>query len=175
LGSAARSATVDENGRFVVTGLTAATYQVRLSALPAGSYLAKVQMGGRDVPASGLDLSSGADPDSVNVVLKGSPGQVNGMVQTSDGDAAPGAVVTLIPDNDATGRDDLYRRVRADQAGSFVLTDLTPGKYHIFAWKDLDSGAQFDPELLKAHDSQSLSVSVEENSNQGVNPVLIVN
>jgi hypothetical protein len=175
LGNAARSATVDADGRFVMTGLTATKYQVRLSALPTGSYLARVQMGGRDVPASGLDLSSGAEPDSVNVVLKGSPGQVNGMVQTSDGNAAPGAVVTLIPDNKTTGRDDLYRRVRADQTGSFALTDLTPGKYHIFAWRDLDSGAQFDPELLKAHDSQSLAVSVEENSNQAVNPVLIVN
>jgi large repetitive protein len=175
LGSAARSATVDADGRFVVTGLTAAKYRVRLSALPTGSYLARVQMGGRDVPASGVDLSSGAEPDSVNVVLKGSPGEVNGIVQTSDGDAAPGAVVTLIPDNETTGRDDLYRRVRADQTGSFALTDLAPGKYHIFAWRDLDSGAQYDKELLKAHDSQSLAVSVEENSNQAINPVLIVN
>lgn len=117
------STIVGSDGSFMLEGLTNTKYQVNISAVPTGSYLAEVKMGRQDVLNNGLDLSSSGQDGTVEVILKSSPGGISGTVTAEDGNLQQQAIVTLIPDSQPAPQS-LYRRTRTDQNGQFVLQDL---------------------------------------------------
>ena len=46
-------------------------------------------------------------------------------------------------------RPDLYKTVRADADGTFVISGIAPGAYRLFAWKEMSGNLFFDPDFLK--------------------------
>jgi protocatechuate 3,4-dioxygenase beta subunit len=158
--------TVDAAGKFTMAGLGAGSYRVTVLGVPAGSYLKSVSLNGREVLESGMDLNDAAGELNMGVVVSQSGAELNGAVLGDDGKAAPGAVVTMIPDPPRPELAYLYQRTNTDQNGIFRIRGIAPGKYRVIAWQELEPGEQFDPDLARANEDKSLSLTLGEGEHQ---------
>ena len=152
-----------EDGAFAIKGAGAGRYRVNVSGIPSGSFLKSVSYGGRDALDSGVELASGAGEASLQVVISGAAGAVDGTVNGDDDQPSAGGIVTLIPDPPRPEQTYWYQTASADQNGKFSFAGVRPGKYRVFAWEEMEPGGQFDPDFLKGHDGQGVAITVEEN------------
>jgi protocatechuate 3,4-dioxygenase beta subunit len=160
----------DEQGNFDLRNTVPDRYNLLVSGLPAGAYVKSARSDQTDVLASGLDLSGGAPPAPLDIVVSPRAATVTGTVQNEKtGNASPGATVVLIPQQKER-RDQQYytRNVAADQQGAFSFTGVPPGEYRIYAWEDVETGAWFDPDFLKSYDDKSESVTLREGDQKPV-------
>jgi hypothetical protein len=72
----------------------------------------------------------------------------------------------VIPDPPNPKLEDRYKTATTDQNGQFSIKGLSPGKYRIYAWEDIENGSQFDPDFMKPLEGLGLAVTVEENGRQ---------
>ena len=140
--------------------------------MTSGTYLASVQLSDREVPADSIDFRRGATNGPLIITLKSSPAEIAGIVQDRDGNRAPGALITLVPDAQPSP-ERLYRRFWADQNGQFRLKDLAPGKYHVYAWEDLEDRAEFNSSVLELHREQGAGIELSDNARRTVALTLI--
>ncbi len=160
------TASTNNDGSFVLPNVGPGKYRLNVFGIPQGTYLKSVLLENQEVLASGFDLSQGAAGRSLQVVFSAKGGQIDGTIQTDQQQSSQGTIVTLIPDPPQPEQTYLYRVTTADQSGHFSLKDLAPGKYRLFAWEQLENGAQFDPEFLKPHESQSVQVTLSESGHE---------
>jgi hypothetical protein len=100
------------------------------------------------------------------VVLSPNAGQATGTVQNpKTQQPMPGASVVLIPtERERTDQQTFYKTATTDQSGSFTLKSIVPGEYKAYAWDDIEPGAYFDPEFMKAFEGKGEAVSVKEST-----------
>jgi hypothetical protein len=151
-----------DDGTFTLPGVGPGKYQLRIQGLAAGQYLKAVRSDGRDVLASGIDIGPSGGAANLEVTIGAPSAEIFGILLAPDGNNAPGSVVTIEPVETGPGLTDLFRRMDTDQDGRFSFKGLSPGTYRVFGWDRLDPGQQFDPELLKAHEDKSITVTVAE-------------
>lgn len=162
-----KPAQVQANGSFTVMAVSPDEYQVAVSNLPDGFYVKAILAGGRDISLTGLDLSSGA-AIPLDVVLSAGAGVATGVVQNGQ-DPAPGATVVLVPqERERRDLPQYYRTAVSDDSGNFSFKNLYPGQYKAYAWKDVETGAWFDPDFIRPVESKGESVTVRENSTETV-------
>jgi hypothetical protein len=159
---------VGVDGSFIVPRVAQVKYQVSLSSIPAGMYLAEMRIGQQDVLSAGLDFTGGGPGDALRITLKRTPGELSGVVQTEDGKTRAGAIVTLVPEPAPLNQSYLFRKATADQNGQFDIKDVAPSEFRAYAWDELPPGAEFDAELLKAFRAHSAAITVVENGRQAV-------
>jgi hypothetical protein len=123
-------------------------------------YLRSVLADGRDVTDEGLEVT-GPGKVSLEVVVSGDGGQMEGVVSDKDGVAIPGATVVLIPEPRKRVRVDLFIHNETDQNGVYRMKGIPPGSYKLFAWKDLEDGTWFDPDFLRNYEARGEAVAVE--------------
>jgi len=146
-------------------------YKVVVIGLPKGVYLQTARIGEQEVLESGLDLRQGGS-GPIELVIAGPGGELNGGVTNEKGEPVPGAIVSTVP-KDAKGRADLFRTNNTDQNGNFLIRDVVPGEYQMFAWEDIDPGAAEDDEFRKPFESRAATVKLAEGSTQSVRLTLI--
>jgi hypothetical protein len=152
---------------------------------PPGGFVKSVTLDGRECIDSGIDLrgasgSGGAASVSegssrLRITVSMSAGEIKGSVMNPDGGAPTAgmttAMVTLMPDRPpgALYRPELHQEVKTDASGQFVVSNVVPGTYHVYAWERLPNEvgsnglfAYADPEVLKAFDSVSVTVGESE-------------
>jgi hypothetical protein len=156
----------DQTFKLNNVGLDA--YDVGVFGLPEGFYLKSVRLGQQDVTETGVDFSQGVSAEQFTVVLNPNGGQIDGAVQNAKGDAAIGATVTLIPDQAHRSISWMYKTANTDQNGRFTIKGVRPGDYKVYAWEDIEPGAQQDPDFIKPHESAGEAVSVKEGSHENV-------
>ncbi len=159
---------VQDDRTFKLTNIGASEYDANVVGLPEGYYLKTLRLGQQDVTNTGLDFSQGVPAGQLTVVINPNAGQVEGAVQNSKGDPAVGATVTLIPDAAHRSLTWLYKNANTDQNGHFTIKGVRPGEYKIYAWEELEPGAQQDPDFMKPHESAGEAVSVKEGSHETV-------
>jgi hypothetical protein len=152
--------TPKEDGSFQIEGVRPDRYRVQAIGAPPGTWLKSVRVGDQDAMEGGAEVNAGS---VVEVVLAPGPGTISGTVQDSKQQPAAGSVLTLIPEPMKTERQDLFRVTTADQNGQFVLTNVPPGDYRLFAWEDLEPGRHLDAEFLKQYESKAQKISVQRN------------
>ena len=54
--------------------------------------------------------------------------------------------------------------VVSDSQGRFVIKDLEPADYEVFAWEDIEPFAYNDPEVLRRYEQLGVPVKVSESS-----------
>jgi protocatechuate 3,4-dioxygenase beta subunit len=136
------------------------SYDVEVTGLPDGFYVAAVRSGQVDVLQSGLDVK-GAPPEPVEVVLSPHGGQVNGTVRTADHQLAAQATVALVPrEKERAGQKAYYFDTAVGQDGTFHIKSVPPGEYGLFAWEDVESGAWLDPDFMKPFDDRGYALTV---------------
>src|SRR5262249_47607145 len=136
------AAVLDRNGLFRFLPLPAGTYRLSILGVPAPFYVKAVKIGsGPDVLDVGFAVPTVA---SIEVVIAGDGAEVRGVVRDGGG-----STVVLVPDGRPMLRTDLYKTIRADNNGSFVIGGIAPGDYRLFASsRNMSGNPFFDPDYL---------------------------
>jgi len=154
------SATFDSKGAFTFRMPVAPLeYEVRLGALPPGTYVKSIRYGNRDALHGLLDLTGGA-AGSLDIVLSSRVAALTGKVKNATDGAAAGVLVTAWPRKaEAEGG---VHSASTDQNGAFKIADLGPGDYFVAAWEDIDPGLADSPEFLGRFRNDATAVAIEE-------------
>ena len=123
----------NEKGEVEFSEVTPGKYEVLAEgAGPAYSVL-RVSTPGHETAGHSLDVAPGSSLD-VSLTLVGSETRVEGFAKRN-GNAAPGAMVVLVPRNPEANHE-LFRRDQTDLDGSFSLPGVIPGPYTVCAIED---------------------------------------
>jgi non-ribosomal peptide synthetase component F len=83
------------------------------------------------------------------------------------------ATVVLVPDPPRREHQRLYREASADQFAHFVVENVTPGKYHAFAWEEVSWEDFTDPDFLREYEPKGEAVLIGENEKKTFQLTLI--
>jgi protocatechuate 3,4-dioxygenase beta subunit len=120
-------------------------------------YLATVSAAGSSLVGRVLTVKAGAAP-RLQISLGNSYGQIDGTVM-HDGHPASAAMVLLVPDH-SDENNILFRRDQSDSDGTFTLSGILPGRYHVVA---IERGWELEwakPEVLAPFLLKSRQVDV---------------
>ncbi|PYU63428.1 MAG: hypothetical protein DMG55_00550 [Acidobacteria bacterium] len=151
---------VKEDGSFLLKNVKGDS-EVNVFQLPEGSYFKSARLGEDDVLERGLSTSRIPKGETLELVISGAGGRVDGVALNRDGQGVGGAAVILIPRSRETAR--LYKSTTTDQNGRYILQGIAPGEYKLFAWEDIETGAYRDPDFLRRYEDRGESLHVEEN------------
>ena len=161
------STRVKEDGSFLVFNLSPGSYRISTWGGPADTYLKSARLGDIDA-LRGLDIRPGQPAGQLELVLGANAARVEGVVTDDQNQPLPGVQVWIIPDSRRRAETRLFRGATTDQKGRFLLRSLAPGEYQLFAWEDLEPGAEQDPEVLKQYEEKGKAVSLREGSQESV-------
>jgi len=148
--------------RFTAEAVPADHYTLKLSgSLLKTRYAKSARAGNADVLADGLTVEGSGNID-IDIVLASDGAAVNGVVRDANGNPVPGATVVLAPDR--RSRADLFKNTAADQNGHYEFGAITPGSYKLFAWRDVEPEAWYDPEFLRGYEEQGAKTALERNA-----------
>jgi hypothetical protein len=153
------NAGVSPDGTFILPTVREGRHLLSIRDLPAGLYIEAVRYGGKDIWGSGLVID-GTLPQSLDVVISGPPGGVDGVVRNAKGETVPTNGIVLVPDVTHRGNPNLYFLATTDQNGSFSISGITPGDYSAFAWERIPKNAYRNAEWLKARENLAVRVTV---------------
>jgi hypothetical protein len=160
------------NGVFAFSNVGPDAYTLQVANLPDGYWVKSIRMSDREVKDTGIDLAHGpAGP--LTITLAPNAGQIDGVVLNGEQRPAPGATVVLVPEPRLRGRPDAYKTTTSDQNGRFLLKNIEPGDYKLFAWEDIESGAYMDSDLLRPVEDRGQSISIHEGSRESAQLGLI--
>jgi hypothetical protein len=153
------NASVKPDGTFIFREVPEGSYRINFFPVPSGFYLRSGDAS--ESFEAGMTISRGHSPLTLELALNPGAGRVDGTVE-SDGQPVPGAVVALVPDGKQRAQPNYYRQAFTDHLGRFVLRNIVPGNYTLFAWEQVDRDAFFDPEFLAQYEDRGKAVHVEE-------------
>lgn len=162
--SNSRQATVAADGTFVLNNLPDAPYRISVTGVPANFYLKEIRHNNRDILGAAARFSGNG---TVEIVISSRGGRVSGLVVDEQRRPA-GAVEAVLVPNTPRDRPDLFKTMTTGADGRFSLSGIAPGEYRLFAWRDPEPYAYFDPEVVKRFDPLGVPVSVSESSAQSV-------
>ena len=171
-----------EDGTFNAENLAGPRYYLSPDS-PSGTYLKSVRFGNQELLGKELDFSQGAGP--LTVVFSFNAAQVSGSIQQPESNSTPAdvsgtaqptpaatAVVAMIPDvlnEDGTGMH--FEDPNSD--GSFTAKQLPPGRYHAYAFAEVDREQLQNPDLRKQLESLGVEVELKENEKKQLQLPLI--
>jgi len=118
---------------------------------------------GESVLDSGLAIPAADGQRSVEILISSASARAEGTVTDKNDLPAAGAIVALVPEEGRRKLFRLYRDSATDQYGKFEIRGIAPGKYKLFAWKDVEHDAWQDPDFLKPFEEQGKEITAEEN------------
>lgn len=152
-----------DNGEFVMANIVPGRFRLAFGGLPSTHYIKEIRLGEQVVAGDDPELTNPATP--VTVVVAVSKAEISGSVRNEKGEAAPGAIIGLVPEPRRPFR---QRVARADQSGTFRLQNVAPGEYLLFAFDQLENGVLDDEEFLKPLLSKAKRVKVQDDAGQSV-------
>jgi protocatechuate 3,4-dioxygenase beta subunit len=151
---------VGPDGRFIRRGLTGPAF-VRVSGLPSGWALKRIQIGDRETTDVPVGIRAGQTLPDVTLVISKRLGAIDGTVTDAGGRAAGGPVVLFPADaakwHEAAGT---LRSARPDRAGRYRFDTVRPGDYLIAAVEHMEPWQVNDPEFLTALRERATKVTV---------------
>jgi protocatechuate 3,4-dioxygenase beta subunit len=145
---------VNEAGEFTAQ-VVPGEYQV-IAQIPQ-MYVANISSPNALVKGLMLQVSAGAAP-RLEIVAAAGYGQIEGVAERA-GHPASGIMILLAP-QDAKDNQILFRRDQSDSDGTFLLSNIVPGRYRLLA---IDEGWELnwaDPNVLAAYLKKSIPVQV---------------
>ncbi|HEX7333831.1 MAG TPA: carboxypeptidase-like regulatory domain-containing protein [Pyrinomonadaceae bacterium] len=148
------SATVDDNGKFVLTGAPSGEIEVSAVAYPQEKYYVKLlEANGLDLLRNKITLAEKDEIKDVRIVISANIGVITGRV-SAGGKPVAGANVMLR----RTGDDKLRLlggnlSTATNERGVFTLS-AAPGSYLVVAWRTADGPAAYETAMNKAEREQ---------------------
>ena len=94
----------------------------------------------------------------LNVVVATDAVAATGTVMDDKQQPLSNMTAVLVPVNRTPF--DLFRSVVTDNAGAFKMDRIPPGDYKAFVWDEVENGAWFDPQFMKAFEQRGTPVRV---------------
>jgi uncharacterized protein (DUF2141 family) len=139
------SATVDDNGAFVLRNLRPSRYRFDPRFYARYWYLQSIAIAAKpqkiDAAANWTTVKSGEQLANLTITLAEGAASIRGRLAVADGTAAsPGTVVYLVS-SEPDKAEDVLRFFVTDIAsdGTFALNNLPPGKYLVFTQTNVDA------------------------------------
>jgi hypothetical protein len=121
-------------------------------------YISDIRQSSRSVYDQGVVTVGKEAADPVEVILSANGGRIEGTVEATD-KSSTSVRVSLVPEGSRRDNLLLYRRASLVQ-GRFVLTDIPPGNYKLYAWEDLPTGADENSEFMSTYETRGRAVTV---------------
>jgi hypothetical protein len=119
-----------------------------------------IRDGDLDVLKDGLRVEAGKSPNVV-VTLAENAGKLTGTASDGNGQKIIGGIVALLPDDAQKAQ--LLTATSTDLNGEFRF-QVPPGPYHLYAWRELDGAAYYDPGFMKPYIDKGTAARVPANS-----------
>lgn len=140
-----------ENAKFSLDASVPGKYRIRANRLPPNMYLKSVSYGEQDLPDHTAALRPGGA--LLTVVLGADAGVVNGTVQSDRGEVSGNVVISVERDGDS-------QWAPVDFGAHFLVPNLAPGDYKIYAWDDPDPSLTTIAEFRQEFSSYAASITV---------------
>ena len=171
-GPGQRGSQVKDDATFEIPNASQDQYRINVYGMPETYYVKSVRVGPVELPKEILDLSKGASAGELTIVVSPDGAQIEGSVQDKDHKPVAGAQVVAIPDpRDFVSR---YKGGSTDQYGRFVIKGIAAGTYKLFAFDDLDWGAQQDAEFMKPFEDRGETLELKDGAKEVRDLKLIV-
>jgi hypothetical protein len=142
-------------------------FRVTVRNLSAGTYVKSMRLGNADVLNDGLHLS-GPPQGLLEIIIGAHAGTIEGSVLNDRQQALPNRTVVLIPDLRLRQRSDLYKVLSTDGTGHFLIQNVPPGDYKLFAWENVESGAWQDPAFIATYENAGRAIHIYEGTSEKV-------
>src|SRR5271165_222554 len=144
-----RNAPLDRAGNFHWTNVNPGDYVVYLTGGDGTDHFVKSVTLGTHSADAGFRVSG---PATLEVVVSSKGATVEGVVVDKD-QPAPNVAVVAVPEEKCRGLRDRFGVGSTDQSGRFVIKNLAPGSYTVFAWQDAGPELYYDTDFLKSQES----------------------
>lgn len=158
------SVNVNTDGALFISNLDPEPSLFRAQVATAGFYVKSILLNGQDAKDHSIDLAD-IGHGKLDVVLRAAAGEIDGSVP----DAGNGATVGIVavPQRVASDAYNVVQKYSRND-GTFVISNLEPGEYRLYAIAAMESALWQTPEFLQAVQSFGTTVEVEENQRQQV-------
>ena len=154
-------ATVGPDGRFTLNGVIAGRYSLR------GNFglMKSAMVSGQDTLDFPMDFTAESDVTGAVITMTDEAGQVSGHLTDAAGKPALDYTIILASADERFWTPGSRRilTARTDSTGAYTLRNMPAGTYLLGAVTDLESGGQYDPELLKSLRGASRTITIPAN------------
>jgi hypothetical protein len=155
---------VAADGAFRFPSAQPGEYRVVVEGLDPGFYVKEAHFGAEDALNRSVAFTL-AESKTLDVVLAWGAPEIRGIVTGGRLEPFPGAHVLLVP-AERSDRGDLYRPVTTGRDGGFVIANVPPGDYLVFAWDGPEAYSYLDPMLQQRDADKAVRLPVEESASQ---------
>lgn len=179
LGDGSFPGKMEDDDRFIVTGLLPGSYQLSsISSINAlelidDAYLADLRQDGRSVFNDGI-IKVGTSTVNVELVVNQNGGRIYGNVEVLHDELQAHHSVVLVPDAPRRGNRVLYKFKSSDERGNFNFDGVAPGGYKIFAFDGVQESEEENPELIRLYEQRGVTVTAKAGIKTKSKPVPII-
>lgn len=167
---AVSSVTVEEAGKFTLTGSPTGEIEVSAIASPQHKFYVKsIEANGVDLLRNRITLAEKDEIKDVRIVISANIGVITGRVLTQTGDKPIAGVQVMLR---RTGDDN--RRLlggelstQTDARGVFTLS-AAPGNYHVVAWRTADGPTALEAAMNKAIKEQGTGLTLSPSARKEI-------
>lgn len=155
-------ARVDKEGTFTIDGVSAGLHWIRTQGGPRGWTLKSVQLSGRDIIDTPLEVRSGQRVSGLSLMFTDRISEVNGTVTDDRGTPMTEYTVLAFPTDQTLWRPQARQimTARPDQNGKYQMRGLPSGDYFLAAVDPAEQGEWFEPAFLDQHRTGALRVTL---------------
>ena len=157
--------TIAPDGSFTLSGVAPGSYEVRTWVNPDKTWMKSMRLGSVEAVQGRIEITEASAATPLQLTLARSVGRIAGLVRDDRGNPAGGAVTLF---RDPCGPDSAMMMSGVGSDGRLLLSPVAPGTYRVYAWEDIMDAQSYDPDLLKAWESSSVVVTVNENGSEEV-------
>jgi hypothetical protein len=139
-------------------------WDIDVGPLPPGGFIKAMRLGEQDVLTEDMTIEP-TTRESLHVVVSTRGAVVSGTVTVPQGlNRSARARVLLAPSGKYAQVLSFYAEASADESGHFEFKGVTPGKYKLYAFEELQPAAYDDPGFLKAYEKLSEAFDAAEDA-----------
>jgi len=156
------AAEVQADGAFTVTNVVPGIWDISVEPVLRGGYIKAMLLGDRDVLTEDMPITQNTR-ESLRIVVSARGAVVTGTVSVPENVLrSPRASVLLAPSGKYEHVLSFYAVAAADDGGHFEFKGITPGRYKLYAFEEMEPAAYDDPGFLKPFEKQSEAFDVAE-------------
>jgi len=170
---ATSSEIASSDGTFRLENVAPGEYRVSISTDGNSFYYMKsARFGRNDVLGRSLIVADAAPSTPLDILISPSTARVEGAITDEQLRPIAGVEAVLIPEGNRD-RTELFRAATTNPNGRFIINNVEPGDYKLFAWDALEPNGFFDLEFVKRYEQQGKPLRVGEASTSNADLKLI--